>query len=101
MNSSWIDIVFQSEAEALEKNPSDPNADLFSILGNLESFRREDGTFLLKIVYPELRGNNKWEQKSNPATEENIDGFREIHLGLTKNENDICDTYQLLQASYL
>ena len=64
----------------MEKNPEDPAASLFSILGSVGKFQTEEGKFIFKIVYPELKGLNVWEQTSNPATEENIEGFQGLRL---------------------
>ena len=64
----------------MEQNPEDPGASLFSILSDVEKFRNEEGKFIFKIVYPELKGLNVWEQTSNPASEENIQGFKGFWL---------------------
>ena len=64
----------------MEINPEDPGASLFSILSDVEKFRNQEGKFIFKIVYPELKGLNVWEQTSNPATEENIQGFKGFWL---------------------
>ena len=76
---------FQSDEEALNKNPTDPGADLFSILGELEVFRNEDGKFVLRVEYPELKGKNEWEQSTNPATEENVEGYVGRRVDFTTN----------------
>jgi len=86
-SSPWVKVfshdvaggLFKSDAEALNKNPDDPDALLFSRLDQLENFKTEDG-FHLKIVYPELDGSNEWIQTSNPATDSEIEGFQPIKL---------------------
>ena len=76
--------LFQTEQDSLEKNPEDPDASLFSILGSVEKFRNEEGKFVFKIVYPELKGLNLWEQTSNPATAETIEGFQGLRLNFSE-----------------
>jgi hypothetical protein len=80
--------LFSNKAEALRKNPETPAAKLFSILGDLEDFRSANGSFHLKICYPELTAFhppcNEWIQTSNPATESTIQGFRAISLAFPK-----------------
>ena len=66
--------------EALSKNPGRPSAQLFSRLDQLETFRREDGKFHFKIVYPLLGGSNEWIQTSNPATSDAIEGYEAVNL---------------------
>ena len=68
-----------------------PDADLFSILDQMENFRNQDGNFHLRVCYPELSVNgsscNEWIQSSNPVTETEITGFQAISLAFTKNGN--------------
>jgi|ERR1711953_151553 len=86
--SNWVKVfshdvaggVFQSDDDALSKNPDDPTALLFSRLDQLEKFRTGDGKFHFKIVFPELGGSNEWIQTSNPATESRIEGFQPVQL---------------------
>ena len=81
--------LFSSLEDALIKNPDNPDADLYSILKQLENFRNQDGNFHLKVCYPELSVNgsscNEWIQSSNPVTETKITGFQAISLVFTKN----------------
>ena len=81
--------LFSSLEEALNKNPDNPDADLFSILDQLENFRNQDGNFHLKLCYPEVNSNggfcNEWIQTSNPATEIDRIGFQAISLSFPKN----------------
>ena len=39
----------QTDQDSLEKNPEDPEASLFSILGSVEKFRNEEGKFTSDI----------------------------------------------------
>jgi len=72
-----------SPDDVLSKNPTDPNADLYSILDTLENYRDAEGKFTFKICYPEYTGVgggrcNEWKQTSNFATETTITGFEPI-----------------------
>lgn len=83
--------VFANKEAVLESNPTNLNADLFSILNKLEEFRGIDGNFQFKLCYPELTGIggkscNEWIQSSNPVTAHRITGFRPIgQLAFDKN----------------
>ena len=81
--------LFSSPEDALSKNVDDPNAKLFSILDKLEDYRSDVGSFHFRLCYPELvsygDGCNEWTQKSNPATDSTISGFKPIKLSFTKN----------------
>ena len=77
--------LFSSKNDALSKNPDNPNANLFSILGKLENYRGKDGNFQFKLCYPEIGKCNEWVQASNPATETTIHGFRAISLQFKTN----------------
>ena len=79
---------FSSEADALRKNVDNPNADLFSILDQLEDYRT-GGLFHFKLCYPEKvsfgDGCNEWKQTSNPALESTKTGFQPISLSFKQN----------------
>ena len=82
--------LFPTPDAALRWNPSDPTADLFSILDQLESYRNTEGKFHLKLCYPDVTtidgGHcNEWMQTSNPVAEGNITGFEVISLAFTKD----------------
>ena len=73
----------------MDKNPGNPNADLYSILGQLDHLKIENN-FYFRLCYPELKGKdnsscNYWSQSSNPATDSKISGFKPISLAFTKN----------------
>ena len=82
---------FSNKADAASKNPTNPEADLFSILDQLETYRGSDGNFRFKLCYPELTWGvdggkcNEWIQSSNPLTETTITGFKSISLAFTMN----------------
>ena len=71
------------------RNTGTPLEDNFSILDQLETFRRADGTFLLKIVFPELAAPNYniWKQTSNPveATSRGVTGYEAVDIHFTGN----------------
>ena len=79
---------FSSPDDALRKNVDNPNADLFSILDQLEDYRT-GGLFHFKLCYPEKvsfgDGCNEWKQTSNPALEPTITGFQPIALSFRRN----------------
>ena len=79
--------VFADNEEAKNKNNDDENADLYSILYDLESFRKAGG-FHFKLCYPEVSKCNEWVQTSNPVEESTITGFSAITLTWTKNSLD-------------
>ena len=59
--------LFSSQEEALNKNPDNPDAELFSILDQLENYRDHEGILHFKLCYPELTGVggghcNEWTQ---------------------------------------
>ena len=75
--------LFTSGADALTKNPTNPDAKLFSVLDELEPL--PDGTFHLKICYPELVTAkdppcNEWTQTSNPATNSTIVNYQPVNI---------------------
>ena len=81
--------VFSSHDEALNMNPGNPCAALYSVLDQLESYRGSDGSFHLKLCYPEKTGDggshcNEWIQSSNPATDTSISGFSAVSLAFTQ-----------------
>ena len=83
--------MFANKDDALNKNPDDPDADLYSILDQLEDYRGADGRFRFKLCYPELTWGvdgkkcNEWYQTSNPATDQTITGFEAVDLAFTLN----------------
>ena len=82
--------LFPNKEAVSEYNPTNSNADLFSILNLLDEFKDSNGNFHFKLCYPELIGIggkscNEWIQSSNPLTANNITGFRAIDLAFDKN----------------
>ena len=84
--------VFSSHDEALNMNPGNPCAALYSVLDQLESYRGSDGSFHLMLCYPEKTGAggshcNEWIQSSNPATDTSIAGFSAVSLAFPAGGN--------------
>ncbi len=76
--------LFANDTDALSKNNDNTDAELYSILGNLEEFKR-DGKFEFWLHYPELNtseGGNHWTQTSNPATD-SISGYTAVTVNDT------------------
>lgn len=78
-------VLFTSTTEAQSSNEGNQSADKFSILGQLEKFRRKDGKLKLKLYYPEYPDRtNIWYQTSNP-TYQSIAGYQAILTGYSGN----------------
>ena len=68
---------FTNFDDALSKNTIDPNANLYSILNQLDIFKGGKGKFKLKICWPQMttpKKCNEWFQTSNPAVDTAITG---------------------------
>ena len=80
---------FSNQDDVTSKNSDNPDAYLFSILDQLESYRGSDGNFTFLVCYPELKWGvdgkvcNEWIQSSNPLTETTITGLKAISLAFT------------------
>ena len=82
--------LFTDIADALSKNPDNPEKDLFSILNKLEDYRNQEGHFHFKLCYPELQGVNggncnEWTQSSNPVSQGTVSKFRPISIEFPKD----------------
>ena len=51
----------------------------FSSLGQLASYKTPTGHYHLKLKYPEQGGYNEWLQTSNPAQNQEVEGYVPIH----------------------
>ena len=81
---------FSNDDQALNSNPGDPSALLFSILGTVENFRDSSGNFRFRLCYPHLKGIggkscNEWIQSSNPVTSSTITGFKPVSLAFDQH----------------
>ena len=84
--------LFSSQEEALNKNPDNPDAELFSILDQLEDYRDHEGILHFELCYPEITGVggghcNEWTQTSNPLYYSTIQGFQAIALAFPHDGN--------------
>ena len=74
---------FPDKKEAINYNEDDPDADLYSILDQMEEYRK-DGVFHIRQCYPTLSSFdppcNEWTQSSNFAVEEEISDFTPITI---------------------
>merc|ERR1740129_1445278 len=55
--------------DELRLNTEDPSSDNYAILDELERFRREDGRFYFRMVWPGDDTVYEWSQTSNPVSE--------------------------------
>ena len=85
--------LFSSQEDAINKNPGNPDAELFSILDQLEDYRDHEGIFHFKLCYLEITGVcggrcNEWTQASNPLYYSTIQGFQAISLAFPHDGNN-------------
>ena len=74
--------LFKNLEDARNFNADDPDADLYSILDQVENYRK-DGVFHIRICYEELNKPfpcNEWTQSSNFVEESEITDFEKIEL---------------------
>ena len=78
--------LFTDGDDAFKKNTNNPDDKLYSILNKLWRFKLDDGTFHLKLCYPELGGRcNEWTQTTNLAKKSDIRKFDAINLAFSNN----------------
>ena len=74
---------FPDIEQAKSYNKDDPNADLYSILDQIENYRK-DGVFHIRICYDELADDsfpcNEWTQSSNFVEETNVTDFNALDI---------------------
>lgn len=75
---------FASNADAALRAESDPLAGRYSILAHIEAFRAADGTFELRIDWPDtdIAGRNIWRQTSSPTTAP-VAGYEALNVDYT------------------
>ena len=66
----------------LRLNPENPSSDNYAILDELERFRREDGRFYFRMVWPGDDIVYEWSQTSNPVSE-SVEGYEAISVPFT------------------
>ena len=80
--------VFKSVGQWGSVNPTDATAESFSILKELEQFRRLDGTFELKMVWPAMASNvnsQQWRQTNNPMSSYTVTGYEEVKVNFQEH----------------
>lgn len=77
---------YMPASEWVRYNAGDRSGD-FSVLDELEQFRYEDGTFTLKLVWPDRAdgAGQVWKQSSNPVTSSSggVEGYEAIDISFT------------------
>eukprot|EP00493_Phyllostaurus_siculus_P025506 UN25850 len=68
--------------DELRLNAEDPSSDNYAILDELERFRREDGRFYFRMVWPGDDTVYEWSQTSNPVSE-SAEGYEAINVPFT------------------
>ena len=66
---------FADAAEAVTYNVGKPNADRYSILYSLDSFRNLAGTFTFRIKDTITNARNIWQQRTNPTVDQPVAGY--------------------------
>ena len=73
-------LPYLYQQDEWRKNPDDPSNDNYSILDELEDYRRADGRFYFRLVWPGFDDiYYEWSQTSNP-TSEDIAGYHSIFV---------------------
>ena len=79
------DGFFKDLNDAMNKNADDEDANMFSILDQLEQYRNCRGEFHFKLCYPELAENfsfpcNEWTQFNNPVSDSMSRDFKPVKI---------------------
>ena len=86
-NASFFSSA-NSWAEAKLSNPTDPNAEKFSILERIDNMKL-DNEYVFKLHYPVSGQTQIWAQQSNPVTDTvasgGVIGYRPISIETTVN----------------
>ena len=84
-------LAFFSSANSWEEaklsNPTNPNAEKFSILERINNMKI-GGEYIFKLYYPENGITNIWAQQNNPVTDDGlggVTGYRAISIDSTLN----------------
>jgi hypothetical protein len=82
----------EDRTEPLSWHPDEPDSYRYSILDQIEKYRR-NGVFHLRICFPDYTEDefpcNEWEQTSNFVTDKVVAGFKAIRLTYPKCYGDI------------
>lgn len=79
-NHNIVDGYFADDVEAATFNVNNPEANKYSILSYLENFRSMQGNFTFKINWPGYTPRNIWQQRTNPTTDVDVDGYIPISI---------------------
>jgi len=75
-------IPYLYSPNELRLNPEDPSSDNYAILDELERFRKKDGRFYFRMVWPGDDIVYEWSQTSNPVFE-SVEGYEAISVPFT------------------
>ena len=78
-NQNTVGGYFADANDVISKNPTNPTANLYSILNRLEEFRAS-GAFRMKINWPGHSLYNEWSQTSNPTVYQPVTGYSPITI---------------------
>ena len=84
---------FTNMEDSKSKNIDDKNADMFSILHDLENHRTCGSDFHFKLCYPELAEKhsfpcNEWIQSNNPVVDSIIRDFKQLNISLPNSNSN-------------
>ena len=79
--------TYLERASWMNQNANDTSSDTFSVLDQLDDYRKSDGTFEFQMVWPEREGANTqtWIQTSNPVTHSSVVGYKPVLVKFTSN----------------
>jgi hypothetical protein len=89
--------------EAKRSNPSDPQANKYSILDRVKDFLI-GGTYTFKLYYPQLGITNIWSQTNNPVTGNGSGGvtdYTAISIGSSSNGWGGLERYDVQTSTFL
>lgn len=77
---------FANTTEAGLYNLANPKADRYSILSYTEAFRSLKGSFTFKINWPGYAQRNIWQQRTNPAVDQAVQGYVPLVIDSSGNQ---------------
>ncbi|MEA9355421.1 fibrinogen-like YCDxxxxGGGW domain-containing protein [Bacteriovorax sp. PP10] len=84
-NHNKTDGYFTNATQASSYNVGKPLSYRYSILSSLESMRSRKGNFTFKIDWPGYAPRNIWQQRTNPAVDQAIDGYIPLSIQASTN----------------
>lgn len=91
---------FADATEAAASNISNPEASKYSILNYLENFRSMQGHFTFKINWPGYTPRNIWQQRTNPMTDVDVDGYVPISITAPGDVNNYWGGLELSNGTH-